>query len=174
MRKMIEQICFTMTMRFSASFGATAVASAEIARQCWSVLSILWWPLSVAGQTMVAAALAEFSATQRHKKLVLARGIADRRLVWQARRLSRGVAHNGGCDARIGTQANRQCGEGACSRRVVRIQFRRCARRKLRVQIGQRDYVCRVKYSIIHEARGEEDFNLWYIFSMRHIFFSIF
>jgi hypothetical protein len=77
-RKMIEQICFTMTMRFSASFGATAVASAEIARQCWSVLSILWWPLSVAGQTMVAAALAEFSATQRHKKLVLARGIAIR------------------------------------------------------------------------------------------------
>mmetsp|Transcript_15582 Transcript_15582/g.36322 ORF Transcript_15582/g.36322 Transcript_15582/m.36322 type:complete len:599 (+) Transcript_15582:20-1816(+) len=77
-RKFVEQICFTVTMRFSASFGATALASAEIARQCWSMLSILWWPLAVAGQTLVASALAEYTATRKAAKLVLARGIAIR------------------------------------------------------------------------------------------------
>ena len=41
-RKIIEQICFTASIRMAALYGAVAVASAEVVRQIWSVLSVCW------------------------------------------------------------------------------------------------------------------------------------
>ena len=41
-RKIIEQICFTASIRMAALYGAAAVASAEVVRQIWSVLSVCW------------------------------------------------------------------------------------------------------------------------------------
>jgi len=77
-RKLVEQFSFTATTRMASTFGSAAVASSEIVRQCWSLLSVLWWPMSVAGQTLVATLLAEWNATNKVSKLVQARKVSMR------------------------------------------------------------------------------------------------
>mmetsp|Transcript_34158 Transcript_34158/g.106992 ORF Transcript_34158/g.106992 Transcript_34158/m.106992 type:complete len:591 (-) Transcript_34158:7406-9178(-) len=77
-RKLVEQFSFTATTRMASSFGSAAVASSEIVRQCWSLLSVLWWPMSVAGQTLVATLLAEWNATKKMSKLDQARKVSMR------------------------------------------------------------------------------------------------
>ena len=77
-RKVIEQLCFTASIRLSASYGSAAVASTEVVRQIWSLLSVLWWPMSVAGQTLVAGLLAEWAAIRRVHILRRARSISVR------------------------------------------------------------------------------------------------
>lgn len=77
-RKVIEQLCFTASIRLSASYGSAAVASTEVVRQIWSLLSVLWWPMSVAGQTLVAGILAEWVAIRKVHILRKARSISVR------------------------------------------------------------------------------------------------
>jgi len=77
-RKVIEQLCFTASIRVSASYGSAAVASTEVVRQIWSLLSVLWWPMSVAGQTLVAGLLAEWAAIRKVHILRKARSISVR------------------------------------------------------------------------------------------------
>mmetsp|Transcript_43819 Transcript_43819/g.107588 ORF Transcript_43819/g.107588 Transcript_43819/m.107588 type:complete len:238 (+) Transcript_43819:1-714(+) len=58
LRKILENISFTLSTATAARLGAEALASMEVGRQYWIMSGVLWWPLSIAALSLCSKAFA--------------------------------------------------------------------------------------------------------------------